>query len=142
MIYRNNMRKLLAPALLLALVLFGISPFTSSASAPPAAPPTPNSVAGWGYNQFGQMNIPAGLNATAIATGVTHSLALKSDGLIDKINQVIVKLDAGQTSAACNQLNSFINQVTAFINSGALTSSQGQSLIDGANGIKADIGCP
>jgi hypothetical protein len=63
-------------------------------------------------------------------------------GLIDKINQAIVKLDSDQAAAACNQLNSFINQVNAFISSGSLTSSQAQSLIDGANGIKADIGCP
>ena len=49
MIYRNKMRRLIAPALLLALVLFGISPFTSGASAPlvpPVAPPPSSPVAG------------------------------------------------------------------------------------------------
>jgi hypothetical protein len=39
MICRKNTRRFIVPALLLALVLFGISPFTSGASAPPAAPP-------------------------------------------------------------------------------------------------------
>jgi len=63
-------------------------------------------------------------------------------GLIDKINQVIAKLDAGQTSAACNQLSAFISQVNAFINNHTLTPSQGQTLIDGANAIKTNIGCP
>ena len=63
-------------------------------------------------------------------------------GLIDKINQVIAKLDQDQTGAACNQLNAFISQVNAFISSHALTPSQGQPLIDGANGIKASNGCP
>ena len=62
-------------------------------------------------------------------------------GLIDKLNQVIAKLDAGQTSAACNQLSAFISQVNAFINNHTLTPSQGQPLIDGANAIRASNGC-
>ena len=57
-------------------------------------------------------------------------------GLIDKLDQVIAKLDAGQTGAACNQLNSFINKVNAFINNGSLTQAQGQALIDAANAIR------
>lgn len=37
----------------------------------------------WGYNQFGQTNIPSGLsNVVAIAGGGLHSLALKSDGTV------------------------------------------------------------
>lgn len=40
-------------------------------------------VAGWGANSIGQLNIPAGLNdATAIASGLGHNLALKSDGTV------------------------------------------------------------
>jgi len=46
MIYRNNMRRLIAPALLLALVLFGNLPFTSGISAPAAAAPPSSPVAG------------------------------------------------------------------------------------------------
>jgi hypothetical protein len=65
----------------------------------------------------------------------------QGDGLIDKIEQVIVKLDNNQTGAACNQLDSFINQVNAFISNGSLTQAQGQSLINAVNAIKADIGC-
>jgi len=63
-------------------------------------------------------------------------------GLIDKLNQVSAKLDQDQTAAACNQLNSFISQVNAFINNHSLSQAQGQALIDAANAIKADSGCP
>ena len=37
----------------------------------------------WGYNQYGQTNVPSGLNGvTAIACGDYHDLALKSDGTV------------------------------------------------------------
>ena len=62
-------------------------------------------------------------------------------GLIDKLNAVITKLDQGQTTAACGQLDAFINQVQGFINNGTLTSAQGQPLIDAVNAIRASIGC-
>lgn len=39
--------------------------------------------------------------------------------------QVIAKLDADQTGAACNQLDAFISQVNGFISSGALTPNLG-----------------
>ena len=38
------------------------------------------SLAGWGYNGYGQTNVPAGNDFVAIAAGDDHSLALKSDG--------------------------------------------------------------
>jgi YVTN family beta-propeller protein len=65
----------------------------------------------------------------------------QGDGLIDKLNQVIAKLAAHQTGAACNQMSAFINQVQPFINSGVLTQAQGQSLINAANAIKVNLGC-
>ena len=46
MIYRNTTRRFTVLALLLALALFGISPFKSGASAPAVATPPPSSVAG------------------------------------------------------------------------------------------------
>jgi hypothetical protein len=61
--------------------------------------------------------------------------------LINKLNQVIAKLDGNQTGAACNQLSSFISQAQAFINSGALTQAQEQSLINAAKAIKTNLGC-
>jgi len=40
-------------------------------------------VAGWGYNGYGQTTAPAGLDAvTAIAAGSNHNVALKSDGTV------------------------------------------------------------
>jgi hypothetical protein len=65
----------------------------------------------------------------------------QGDGLLNKLQQVIAKLGADQTGAACNQLNAFINQVNAFINSGALTPGHGQTLIDAVNALKANVGC-
>src|SRR5881394_4639939 len=41
----------------------------------------PGLVVSWGDNSFGQTNVPAGLNnATAIAAGYGHTVALKSTG--------------------------------------------------------------
>jgi len=105
MIYRNNMRRLLAPALLLALVLFGISPFTS-ASAPPVAPPPPKPVAGWGGDAFGGgvLNIPAGLNANCrghhhlYRDGATltarHDLSLAHDMAVLGMTWIPERLDS------------------------------------------------
>ena len=60
---------------------------------------------------------------------------------IDKLNQIISKLNNGQpTKAACGDLGSFINQVNGFV-PGTLTSDQAQPLIDAANAIKTKIGC-
>ncbi len=41
------------------------------------------SLTAWGYNQFGQTNVPASLNGvTAIAAGYGHTVVLKSDGTV------------------------------------------------------------
>ena len=38
---------------------------------------------GWGSNQYGQLNTPAGLaSVTQIASGFYHTIALKSDGTV------------------------------------------------------------
>ena len=65
----------------------------------------------------------------------------QGSGLIDKLNQVVTKLNNNQTGAACNQLSSFNSQVSAFINSRVLTQAQGQALIDAVNAIKTNLGC-
>jgi YVTN family beta-propeller protein len=62
-------------------------------------------------------------------------------GLMDKLQQVQSKIDNGETAAACNQLSAFTRQVNAFLNSGSLTTSQGQALINAANAIKTSLGC-
>jgi YVTN family beta-propeller protein len=81
---------------------------------------------------------------TLIADGVLTQE--QGAGLLDKIHEAIAKLDAGQTdagqtSAACNQLSSLINQVNGFISSGTLTPAQGEELINAVNAVKTDIGC-
>ena len=76
----------------------------------------------------------------ALITGGTLTQN-QGDGLIDKLGQAGAKIDAGQTSAACNQLSAFINQVTGLINNGTLTAAQGQPLINAANAIKTNLGC-
>src|SRR5439155_26185119 len=44
---------------------------------------TNSTVVAWGYNNYGQTTIPAGLtNVTAVAVGNIHSLALKADGSV------------------------------------------------------------
>ena len=62
-------------------------------------------------------------------------------GLIDEIQEVSAKIDAGQTDAACNQLTGFINQVNGFMSNGTLTPAQGQPLIDTAITLKSKLGC-
>ena len=62
-------------------------------------------------------------------------------GLLNEIQEVSTKIDAGQTAAACNQLSSFIHQVNGFISNGTLTPAQGQPLIDTANALKTNLGC-
>jgi CSLREA domain-containing protein len=65
----------------------------------------------------------------------------KANPLLTKLDQVLKKLDGGQTTAACGQLGAFINQVNAYIGNGTLTATQGQALIDATNAIRANLGC-
>jgi YVTN family beta-propeller protein len=76
----------------------------------------------------------------ALVTGGTLAQN-KANALITKLNQVLSKLDVGQTGAACNQLNAFANQVDAYVNSHTLTQAEGQALTDAVNAIKSDLGC-
>jgi hypothetical protein len=61
-------------------------------------------------------------------------------GLSDRLNEITAKINQGQISAACNQLNAFINQVTGFIG-GKLSAAQGQALISAANALQINLGC-
>jgi len=102
---------------------------TSDAFVAKISPPTP---------QDQILALIAEVQALITAGTLTQN---QGDALINKLDQVIAKLDNDQTGAACNQLDAFINQVNAFINNGSLTAAQGQALIDAVNAIKADIGC-
>src|ERR1035437_220435 len=45
---------------------------------------SPGTVVAWGYNAYGQTNVPAGLSGvvTAIAAGGYHTVALKTNGTV------------------------------------------------------------
>ena len=70
-------------------------------------------------------NLPAGIQNSFVA----------------KLQNALASINAGNVTAACNQLNAFINETQA--QSGkALTVDQANQLITSANRIKAVIGCP
>ncbi|PPF13071.1 DUF11 domain-containing protein [Rathayibacter sp. AY1A5] len=69
---------LLALTATVALLLGTTAPLSAVAAAPAAT-----GVVGWGDDSSGQVTAPAGLtDATAIAAGGSHSLALRSDGTV------------------------------------------------------------
>jgi CSLREA domain-containing protein len=76
----------------------------------------------------------------ALVTGGTLAQN-KANPLITKLNQVLSKLNGGQTTAACGQLGAFINQLNADIGNGTLTPAQGQPLLAAVNALKASMGC-
>jgi hypothetical protein len=61
-----------------------------------------------------------------------------ANGLLLKLDQIMNKLDANNTNAACNQLNAFIIQVDGLIISGNLSSEVGQPILDAAIGIQSN----
>ena len=79
----TRVRRFTLLALILTLVTASNLSLSSARPAVSPVPSPPSSVAGWGDNGFSQLNIPAGLNdATTIAAGLAHNLALKSDGTV------------------------------------------------------------
>jgi len=56
--------------------------------------------------------------------------------LIQKLENAVKKLEDGKDNSAYNMLQSFINHIEAFIKSGALTSEEGQPLIDSARAVQ------
>ena len=63
----------------------------------------------------------------------------EGNSLISKLQAAISQMNNGNGTAAHNQLQAFINEVNALMNSGGLTTSQGQALIDAANNVIAHI---
>ena len=64
-------------ALVLLLALLGLAPAAS------AQGPTPLRVVAWGEDDFGEVSdSPTDANYIAIAGGLDHSLALRSDGMV------------------------------------------------------------
>lgn len=61
--------------------------------------------------------------------------------LVDKLNEIALKFEAGISRAACNQLGAFLNQVQALVNGATLTPAAAQSLMDEAQLVIAAAGC-
>lgn len=59
----------------------------------------------------------------------------QSNALITKLQNAATQLAQADTQQAINMLNAFINQVTSLIDTGVLTPTEGQPLIDAANAI-------
>ncbi len=57
----------------------------------------------------------------------------QAKSLIFKLNAAKKNINHENTPAATNELNAFINEVNAEIKTGKLSSTDGQTLIDGAN---------
>ncbi|NMM84414.1 hypothetical protein B2J88_08570 [Rhodococcus sp. SRB_17] len=72
---------------------------------------SPNTIAAWGYNYFGQATAPAGNAFTAVAGGGSHSLALKADGTItawgyNAFGQTTAPTGSGYTAVAAGDNHS------------------------------------
>jgi uncharacterized delta-60 repeat protein len=63
----------------------------------------------------------------------------QGNGLIAKLEAAIHQLDAGNLTAARNQLAAFVNQVTAFMAAGTLSPAEGQPLLDATNAALARL---
>jgi HYR domain/NHL repeat len=63
----------------------------------------------------------------------------EGNALTSKLQASINQMNNGNGNAARNQLQALINQVNALMNSGRLSASEGQALIDAANNLIAHI---
>ena len=64
------------------------------------------------------------------------------NSLTAKLQAAQSSLAAGNTTAACNQLDAFSNEVQAKLKSGALTTQEAKALLDSIMEVKTVIGCP
>jgi hypothetical protein len=63
----------------------------------------------------------------------------EANSLTAKLRSALQQMERANATAASNQLRAFINQVRALVQSGRLSSTQGQQLIDTANVILAQM---
>lgn len=101
-------------------------------------------IVGWGYNNYGQLNVPANLGGVvAIAAGAYHGLALKSDGTVigwgtNNAGQLSIPADLkGVSTIAATQSGSFALKVDGTV-VGWGSNSVGETTIPaGLNGVRA-----
>lgn len=65
----------------------------------------------------------------------------RGDGLLSKLNAALTSVDNGLMTDACKQLSAFQKQVAAGVKARKLDSGVGQSLIQGAEAVRTQIGC-
>lgn len=70
----------LAAALLTFALVSSAGAANAGASLSPSIVSLSGSLVAWGYNEYGQTDVPAGNDFTAVAAGAYHNVALKSDG--------------------------------------------------------------
>jgi pullulanase-type alpha-1,6-glucosidase len=77
-------------------------------------------------------DVEALVAAGALNGGQGHALIVKLEG-------VLARLAAGQTTPAVNRLEAFVHQVEDFVAAGVLTAEEGQALLDAAAVLLAQL---
>jgi len=75
------------------------------------------------------------------AVNATSLSGSQKQGLISMLQSALDYVNSGDTSHACDKLDTFISKVENYIQNGQLTSAQGQPLIDSARRVRNTIGC-
>ena len=65
----------------------------------------------------------------------TGDIGNQTTALMNKLNQILAKFDAGNVNSACNQLDAFVNQINSLVNTGTLTQAEAQPILDTAEQI-------
>ena len=154
-------RRMILPALLVVALLGSpIAPTSQAARMAPgaAAAMAGGTVVAWGDNSSHQVDIPPGLSGvTAIAAGLYHNLALKSDRTVvawgwNSLHQVDIPPGLSDVTAIAagllhslalknlslpQQISQLIIQVQNLVIGGSLSAGQGAGLIAKLNGVIA-----
>jgi hypothetical protein len=85
-----------------------------------------------------QIELLQGIVTGLVDAGVV--LPANGNSLQAKLNAALAAVNRGNNQAAIGSLNAFINQVNAFIQNGTLSAALGQSLIDQASAVIAELG--
>jgi hypothetical protein len=92
------------------------------------------------------INVLTAAQAVQQLSGTINSLVSAGILTLSEVGALTSKLDAalqqislGNNTPAVNQLGAFVNQVKAYINSGRLSQSQGQTLINAVNAVVAGL---
>lgn len=59
----------------------------------------------------------------------------QADSLVSKLENILNKLEQGNTTPAINQFGAFINQALSLVDEGVLKPEEGQDLVDAAQAV-------